>query len=200
MSSEPDPFVENTGSLPAILLANHHRFLRFLERRVGSREDAEEILQSAFVRSLDKGNEIRDLESSVAWFYRLLRNAVIDHYRRSAAMQRKLEGYADQLGDSIEVGDPATEKVICECIHELLPTLKPDYAQLISQVDLQGSDVKSVADALGITAGNARVRLHRARAALRQEVERSCRTCATHGCLDCTCGKTEVRLDKETQR
>ncbi|MDP1563944.1 MAG: sigma-70 family RNA polymerase sigma factor [Pirellulaceae bacterium] len=190
MSSESDPLNENS-SVPSILLANHRRFLRFLEQRVGSREDAEEILQTAFVRSLDKGAEIRERESSVAWFYRLLRNAVIDHYRRNAANQRKIAGFAQQLSDSEQAIDSATEKVICECIHELIPRLKPEYAELISRVDLQGSDVISAADALGITAGNARVRLHRARAALRLEVERACRTCATHGCMDCTCSKSQ---------
>ncbi len=189
MSSESDPGTESPSSLPSILLANHHRFLKFLEQRVGNRADAEEILQSAFVRSLDKGNDIRERESSVAWFYRLLRNAVIDHYRRQASAQRKLERFARHLSDSVEQADPGTEKVICECIHDLIPMLKPVYAQLISRVDLQGSDVNSVAEALGITAGNARVRLHRARAALRVEIERSCRTCASHGCLDCTCTK-----------
>jgi len=192
MSSESDPLNDKTGNVPSILLANHRRFLRFLEQRVASREDAEEILQSAFVRSLDKGGEIRELESSVAWFYRLLRNAVIDHYRRNAANQRKMEGFAQQLSDSVQAVDAATEKVICECIRELIPVLKPEYAELISRVDLQGSDVSSAADALGITAGNARVRLHRARAALRLEVERTCRTCATHGCIDCTCSKTQT--------
>jgi len=191
MSSDSDSCNENSGSLPSILLANHRRFLRFLEQRVGSREDAEEILQSAFVRSLHKGDEIRESESSVAWFYRLLRNAVIDHYRRNAANQRKIEGFAQQLSDSVQAVDSATENVICECIHELIPVLKPEYAELISRVDLEGSDVSSAAIALGITAGNARVRLHRARAALRLEVERLCRTCATHGCIDCTCSKSQ---------
>lgn len=190
MSTESDPLNENFESLPAILLANHRRFLRFLEKRVGSIEDAEEILQSAFVRSLDKADEIRELESSVAWFYRLLRNAVVDHYRRKASNQRKLEGFALQLSESTESTDPETERVICECIHELIPVLKPEYSELISRVDLQGNDVSSAAKALGITPGNARVRLHRARAALRIEVERSCRTCASHGCLDCSCKKT----------
>ncbi len=191
MSSESDPLDENLESLPTILLANHRRFLRFLEKRVGSLEDAEEILQSAFVRSLDKGDEIRERESSVAWFYRLLRNAVVDHYRRKAANQRKLDGFAQQLSESGETTDLETERVICECIQELIAVLKSEYAELISRVDLQGNDISSAADALGITAGNARVRLHRARAALRSEVERSCRTCAAHGCLDCTCKKPE---------
>lgn len=155
---------------------------------MGSREDAEEILQTAFVRAVDKDGDIQEHENSVAWFYRLLRNAVIDYYRRNAANRRKLEGFARQLSDSDKTLDDGTERVICECIQELIPALKTEYAELISRVDLEGSDVSSAAAALGITSGNARVRLHRARAALRSAVERTCRTCATHGCIDCTCG------------
>ncbi len=60
----------------ARLVANHREFLRFVERRVGSRALAEEIVQDAFVHSLDGDAEIR--ESVVGWFYRVLRNAVID--------------------------------------------------------------------------------------------------------------------------
>ena len=57
-------------------VANHREFLRFVERRIGNRAVAEEIVQDAFVRSLDRGGEIRD--SVVGWFYGVLRNAVID--------------------------------------------------------------------------------------------------------------------------
>ena len=53
----------------------------------------------------------------------------------------------------------------------------------------QGEDAETVwAEDLGITPNNATVRLHRARKALKRELERSCGTCATHGCLDCGCG------------
>lgn len=179
--------VTEANRIPSILLANHRRFLSFLEARVGSREEAEEILQNAFVRSLQKSDAIRDTESAVAWFYRLLRNAVVDHYRRNAASQRTLEAFAQQLSEPEGTADAATERVICECIRDLIPLLKSEYGDLIARVDLAGADVKSAANALGITPGNARVRLHRARSALREEVERTCRTCATHGCLDCTC-------------
>lgn len=187
MSSSLDP--REARSITSVLLANHLRFLKFLEPRVGSRDDAEEILQAAFVRSLEKAHEIREPENAIAWFYRLLRNAVVDHYRRNASSHRTLEEFANQLSASEGMVDPVTERVICECIQDLVPVLKPEYAELIDRVDLQGGDVSSAAGALGITPGNARVRLHRARAALRDEVERTCRTCATHGCVDCTCSR-----------
>jgi RNA polymerase sigma-70 factor (ECF subfamily) len=55
-------------------------------------------------------------------------------------------------------------------------------------VDLEGGSVGDYARKAGITPNNASVRLHRAREALRKQVEKTCGTCATHGCLDCTCG------------
>ena len=168
------------------LVGNHRRFLGFLERRVGSRALAEELLQSAYVKTLEKGGELRDGEGAVAWFYRLLRNALVDHYRRQGAEGRALEREAREAS---EVGpDPELTQTVCACIHDLLPALKPEYAELVRQVDLEGRSVPEVAGDAGITANNAGVRLHRARQALKKQLERSCGTCASHGCLDCTCG------------
>lgn len=174
----------------ARLLANHRRFLDFLTARVQTREDAEEILQDAFVRVIQKAGDIRDDESAVAWFYRLLRNAVIDHYRRVAAGQKALTAEAHNAPEFDPGFDADLERTVCACVDDLVPLLKPEYSHLIRRVDLGGVNVTVVADELGISPGNARVRLHRARAALRAELERSCRTCAKHGCLDCTCSRS----------
>lgn len=182
---------EAEGELsPAVveaLVGNHRRFLSFLERRVGSQALAEELLQSAYVRTLEKGGDLQDGESAVAWFYRLLRNALVDHYRRNAAEGRALEREAREAS---EVGpDPELMETVCACIHDLLPALKPEYAEVVRQVDLQGRSIPEVAQESGITANNAGVRLHRARQALKKQLERSCGTCASHGCLDCSCGQ-----------
>ena len=180
----------STDSALGKLLANQRRFLDFLSARIGSREDAEEILQDAFVRGLKRISELREEESAVAWFYRLLRNAVTDHYRHAAAGRKALEAHAREAPEAAPGFDADLERVVCECVNDLIPLLKPEYSDLIRRVDLGGSSVSSVADEIGISPGNARVRLHRARAALRDELERSCRMCATHGCIDCTCKRS----------
>jgi RNA polymerase sigma-70 factor (ECF subfamily) len=187
------PSVPDSGAeaelLPGVidaLVRNHRGFLSFLERRVGSRALAEELLQSAYVRTLEKGGELREGEGAVAWFYRLLRNALVDHYRRNAAEGRALEREAREASEAVE---PELTQAICACIHDLLPALKPEYAELVRQVDLEGRSVPDVAREAGITPNNAGVRLHRARQALKRQLERSCGTCASHGCLDCSCGK-----------
>ena len=169
------------------LIANHRRFLAFLERRVGSREEAEEILQDAFVRGVDNAGEIRE-ESAVAWFYRVLRNAVIDRHRRKVREPSNLGEASEHMADE---RDAELEQEACACIKELLPLLNADYAELVRRIDLDGDSIGSIATERGVSAGSARVRLHRARAALRREVERTCRTCAEHGCLDCTCGTAD---------
>jgi RNA polymerase sigma-70 factor (ECF subfamily) len=172
-----------------VLVDNHRRFLAFLERRVGSREAAEDILQDAFVRGLERAGSVRDQESIVAWFYRLLRNALVDHYRRGAAEERAL-AYAAGMAVEAEPGpDEALKDEVCGCIASLLDTLKPEYAAVVRRVDMEGTSVAAYSRETGITPNNAAVRLHRAHEALKRQLVRSCGTCATHGCLDCRCGE-----------
>jgi len=166
------------------LVANHREFLAFVERRIGNRALAEEILQDAFVRSLDRGDEIRD--SVVGWFYRVLRNAVIDRQRRQAVADRRLDQFAAELESSSDGGEELAG-VVCRCVGQLADTLKPEYAEALRRIEVEGVAVKDYADAAGISASNAGVRIFRARDALRKQVARSCGTCADHGCLDCTC-------------
>ncbi len=171
-----------------VLVANHRRFLAFLKRRVGSRAQAEDILQAALLKSLESRARVRDEGSVVAWFYRVLRNAVIDHYRAAAAEQRALEAAAPPV-----VAEPGfaaeLERAVCTCVLEELATLRPAYGRLLRRVDVEGRSIRDVAKELGIPANNARVRLHRARRALRDRLRLTCRTCADHGCLDCTCSR-----------
>lgn len=85
------------------LVSNHRQFLAFLEKRVGSREVAEDILQEAFVRGLDS-KSLGSADSATAWFYRALRNATVDHYRRRDAETRALEQVAAGSGDESRTG------------------------------------------------------------------------------------------------
>jgi RNA polymerase sigma factor (sigma-70 family) len=173
--------------IAATLVANHRDFLAFVEKRVGNRATAEEILQDAFVRSMDKLDTVRD--TAIGWFYRVLRNAIVDHYRRSAAAERRHEAYAreEQLG---EPQDEELHRVVCKCVAQLAETLKPEYAAALKRVEVDGVSVKDYAEETGISSNNAGVRIFRAREALRKQVARSCGTCATHGCVDCTCGQS----------
>ena len=172
---------ESAGRL---LAENHGRFLAFLQKRVGDRETAEEILQAAFVRGVERGGALRDEETAVAWFFRLLRNALADHGRRQG-LERRL--FAAQATEPAAAPDPDLDRAVCACVNDLVGTLKPEYADAIRQVDLGGGSVAAYAAAAGVTPNNAAVRLHRARQALHARLVQSCGACTEHGCLDCHC-------------
>lgn len=177
----------------AALADGHRAFLGFLVKRVGRREVAEDLLQEAFARGLAKLPALEGAESAVAWFYRVLRNAVIDHHRRGGASERALSALAREMEQQVEP-DLDTRNAVCRCVARLSDTLKPEYAQALRRVEVDGVPVQDFAAEAGITANNAGVRVFRAREALRKQVVRTCGTCAEHGCLDCTCGKPGVKL------
>jgi len=181
-----DALLGSNAEVVETLVANHRRFLAFLEKRVGSRHEAEEILQEAFVRGIERAGALREHESAVAWFYRLLRNALVDHRRRKASPLRSAAALEPELEPAAP--DAETTRAICACIQALADTLKPEYAQALRRVEVEGLSVQAFAAEAGITANNAGVRLFRAREALKKRVDATCRTCAEHGCLDCTCG------------
>ena len=185
----PDPRAEHVRdpAAVAVLVDNHRAFLRYLERRIGSREVAEDILQDAFVRNLDRLDALPD-EALVPWFYRVLRNALIDRIRRRGTEERALAAFAQEL-EAAEVAPPELAGEICACVGRLARALKPEYAEALQAIDVDGMPVKAFADAHGLSATNAGVRVFRARQALKKHVVASCGTCAEHGCVGCSCRK-----------
>ena len=181
----PESVLDDAGPL-AVLLENHRAFLRYLERRVGDRALAEDILQDAFVKVIARPEQAPADEAVVRWFYRTLRNAAIDRFRRRDAAVRAGEAFARELETQIEP-EAEIEAEICACIGRLATTLKPEYAEALQAIDVDGLPVKTYAEQRGLSASNAGVRVFRAREALKRRVTDSCGTCAEHGCRNCTC-------------
>lgn len=181
--------VQNAGLTPEAinrLVEGRQQFLFFLEKRIQSKAAAEDILQAAFVRSLEKGGSVRDEESVVAWFYRVLRNAIIDYYRQRGSAERVSEQLVAHLQNHQEPDD-LFKGEICHCVMALLENVKPEYRDAIQAVDLEDGSLADLATRAGITSNNAAVRVHRAREALRKQVVTACGICATHGCIECHC-------------
>lgn len=158
------------------------RFRAFVARRISDPDLAEDVLQSALVKASERIGDLRDDERLIPWFYAILRNAIVDAYR-SDALTREVPLPPDfDLEDEVEV-----QKQLCECFEALLPDLKAEYAEVLDALDLRNEPAGVLATRLGITPNNLKVRHHRARQALRRSLQETCRVCADHHCLDCTC-------------
>src|SRR5512134_188574 len=98
------------------LAAKRGEFLAFVQRRVGDPSLAEDILQDAYAKSATHLAELRTPAAARAWFYRMLRNASADSFRRHARRDRTLT--AVEVEAAIAPREPiADERVIgCRCV------------------------------------------------------------------------------------
>lgn len=186
-SMAPRP-ASNGSEATQCLLHGRREFIGYLRRRLGGPDEAEDAFQDFSLkviratRSPDQGEKIN------AWLGRILRNTLIDHYRRRAVRLRAETAYAQEM----QTADTATEadrgRRPCRCLHAALPTLRADYTEILRRADLEEEPRSQIAADLGLTTNNLNVRLHRARLALKKELEKSCPACRNGSFLECECG------------
>ncbi len=173
--------------IEAALMDVHRDLYRFLVRRLGDEHDAADVLQDFFVRVLSRFEDLRDEDKLRAWMASVMRSTIADHYRSKGRQSRFEGGYQVDAALGPGVVEEDLDLVICACLYKLLPTLKNEYAQLVWRTDLIGEPRSDIAADLGLNENAFRVKLHRARAALRKRLEQTCETCPEHGFLSCGC-------------
>jgi RNA polymerase sigma factor (sigma-70 family) len=174
------------------IVSERARFQRFLTARTGNEAEAEDLLQQSLLKALQHDAQLRRGEKAVPWFYRILRNAISDHYRQKSSEQRSTDRLWTEMqaaGEDFAAPPKDWNRVVCACFSGLLPSLNPRYAKLIQRIDLNGESKKAVSRELKINVGTLEVALHRARRSLRQRLELFCGACSHEKCLECFCAK-----------
>jgi RNA polymerase sigma-70 factor (ECF subfamily) len=175
------------ASMVRVLVESYSGFSAFLEQQVGSRGVSVEILRDAFVHGMHKLDTVHSNESTVDWFYRLLRSAVIDQPKYSGSFDHKLTAFRIEIEQNPSASG-ALARAIHDCIGGLAATLEHEQAGMVRHIELDGIDIGAFAEQAGIAAAVAEARLSIARAALRRQVVSACGTCTVHGVWNCTCG------------
>jgi len=165
----------------------HDSFLQFLRRNLRNDSDAEEVMRQFYLRVVVHASQLRNEESVLMWLRRVLQSALSDFRRRAAARERAEADFARKEAATPPPSIDDLDAFVCLCLYELLPLLRPEYAEVLRRVDLENEPREATAAALGLTLGNLTVRLHRARQALRRALQLTCQTCPIHGYLDCGC-------------
>lgn len=175
MGLEPKTLIENA-------LRKHEPKLRLYVRARAQFADIDDILQIAAMRALENASKLRDPDRVLAWLYRIHQNVVVDVGRKIAAEGRlKTALAAEPLPFAGE------KESTCHCSVSLARQLNSRYSAILSMVDIGGSSLREAAEELGVTVNTATVRLHRARAALKQRLQNHCGIKTMRECLDCMC-------------
>ena len=192
-ADQPDTAAKDADiAVRRALVEGRQHILNFLRRRLGDAEAAEDVLQTFMLRAIDRSEQLRDVRAVRGWLSQILASSIADYGRKVARQRQREMVMAPTDLDSFQDGfDDELDEAICNCLYKLLPTLRPDYAEVIWRVDLQEQPREAVAKDLGITLNNLTVRLHRGRQALKTRLEQMCLTCPVHGFLDCDCDAAE---------
>ncbi|MFZ5673212.1 MAG: RNA polymerase sigma factor [Pseudomonadota bacterium] len=168
------------------LIEARQEILLFLQQRLRNRDEVEEVLQRFSVRALERAFQLRDVQTVRGWLGRILATTIIDH-QRSLSRRRRREIHIDGVDIESLPADAELDAAVCSCLYRLLPTLRPEYADIVWRADILGEPRDRLAASLGTSLNNVTVRLHRGRRALRKRLEEMCQTCPVHGFLDCHC-------------
>jgi RNA polymerase sigma-70 factor (ECF subfamily) len=160
------------------------KILHYLSRLTGQHE-AEDIAQEVFEK-VSRGLKSFKGESKLStWLYRIATNTAIDRMR-SPSFQRSSE-YAS-LEDSTGVEDrnvwsghtktstdqTLIRKEMSECVREFIDRLPSDYKTVMLLSELEGFKNREIADILQVSLDTVKIRLHRARAMLKKELNDGC--------------------------
>ncbi|MBX3118982.1 MAG: sigma-70 family RNA polymerase sigma factor [Fimbriimonadaceae bacterium] len=159
-------------------LFERHRTMvfRFTYQMVPRRDDAEDLVQEAFVRAYQNLPRYRDEAKFTTWLLRIVMNLCTDQARmstrRQALEQQEASGALGWMTQNI-ADDPvdnlaADERVLA--LRKALNALPDHHRNVIILRDIQEKEYSEIAEILDCTVGGAKLRVLRARRALRDRV------------------------------
>src|SRR5689334_14730808 len=150
------------------VLVHRHvaRAMAVARRLLGNVEDAEDLVQEAFMRALDRLGTFDESRAFAPWFFRLLINTGIN-----ARKARTLRAAEPDRGDVPWRGasphDLAERREIRDRFRTALAKLPPRQRLVVAMVEVDGLTTAEIAAALGISRETVRWHHHQARQALR---------------------------------
>ena len=154
---------------------NQRRLYNLALRMTGRPEDAEEVVQEAFLNAWRGLDFFKGDSTFATWVYRLTSNAAIDHLRRARRAGEPLSLSGDDEDAATELPDPypgpqeeleRTERAAA--LRRALDTLSPPHRQVLEMRALDGLSYEEIAQLLDLTPGTVKSRLARARLALKK--------------------------------
>jgi len=144
--------------------------LGYALRRSASREDALDVVAETFAIAWRRRTDMPvEPEEVRPWLFGIARRCLANAVRSTTRARRLGQRLADSLTDAA-VPDPSTlheNRAESRLVFQALERLSAEDHELVTLVAWEGLTPAQAATVLGLSAGTARVRLHRARAGLR---------------------------------
>lgn len=149
---------------------------RYLERTVGNREIADDLLQETLIRIARGLPDFEGRSSIKTWVYTIATRLVTDHFRRreNRTHMIDMESVPDISDSEIDIESRMVIEEMSSCVREVIDSLPEDYRTALVLYDLQGLTAQATAEACGCSLAAAKIRIHRARARLGKALNNQC--------------------------
>jgi len=137
---------------------------RVAKRITGTEESAEDLCQEAFFRLYEKGMEFPSPEEAKYWLIRVVKNAALNYAKRKVRERRAYQRAFREEVKIVETGErELINKETREEVQEALDKLPPNLKIVLVLKEYGDMNYKEIGRALGISEGNVKVRVFRAR-------------------------------------
>lgn len=143
------------------------RLFGFLRGLVGSAHVAEDLVQETFLRVLRHRRSFKSGGAFLPWLLRIARNLAWTHLRRQSRMP------SEELPQLVDARSPEESRIEKQRAHEIAAALQlvsPDDREVLLLSYFEGFRHREIAQIVGSTPGAVKVRVHRARLALRKHL------------------------------
>jgi RNA polymerase sigma-70 factor (ECF subfamily) len=149
---------------------------RYLERMVGNRATADDLLQETLLRIARGLPDFEGRSSVKTWVFTIATRVATDYFRRPETRARIVDvDEAQELsGSDIEIDGRLVIDEMSTCVREVIDSLPEDYRAALVLHDLEGLTAAATAEASGCSLATAKIRIHRARARLKKALETEC--------------------------
>jgi len=163
-----------TSAFEELVITYQHRVFGVAFRMLGNAAEAQEVAQEAFLRAHRGLAQFRGDAKLSTWLYAIASRLCLN---RLATGERRLARQGEEtllrLSDGAQAPDAALEQSELEtALHRAIAELPEDRRIVIVLRDLEGLSYEEIAQALELELGTVRSRLHRARADLKDKLER----------------------------
>ena len=138
------------------------------------RDEAEDVTQDAFLRALHRIDQYRGTAPFRAWLMRIVTNTALNtlERRRAIPVEDVEEPEPSPEGEALSPASMLERSEARERLAGKITRLRPEHRALVVLRDLEGLSYEEIMTITGLPEGTVKSRLHRARAALREAIER----------------------------
>ena len=161
----------NTAAFEPIMRRYNQRLYRIARSIVRDEAEAEDVVQEAYVSAYKNLAQFADRSRFSTWLTRIAINEALARGRA-----RRREELDPELGSRSSSApspeDNASRRELAQLLVSAIDALPESYRMVVMLRDVEGMDTAEVAECLDLTQEAVRVRLHRARAALRDDISK----------------------------